>query len=134
MANFRLETTNTGRGAPNSSIDFISWSPYPQGTNKKTELINRIGSTETLIQTLYESSTPTRGVAISFLYNSNITAILALQATMNSTVGVECKLTDSINNATYNKLVITDLTNRIKKVNVSDWMLICEFTQMIRVK
>ena len=133
---FKLETTNsTSKTSLNKSIEFISWTPYPQVTNKKTELVNRIGAKETIVQTLYESSTPTRGQAIAYLPNSNITAIRELQDTINAMVGVDCKLTDSINNGTYEKLVITDLNTQIKKVNSgSSWLLICEFTQFLRVQ
>ena len=132
---FKLETTNTGRNAKNKSIEFISWSPYPQVTNMKTELINRIGSTSTLVQTLYHSSSPTRGMAIAYLPNSNITAIWDLQKTINDMVGIDCKLTDGINNGMYEKVVITELTTTIKKVNAdSSWLLICEFTQMLRMQ
>ena len=133
---FKLETTNaTSRTSSNKSIEFISWTPYPQVTNKKTELVNRIGAKETIVQTLFESSTPTRGQAIAYLPNSNITAIRELQDTINSMVGVDLKLTDSINNGTYEKLVITDLNTQIKKVNSdSSWLLICEFTQFLRVQ
>jgi hypothetical protein len=133
---FKLQTTNaTSRTSSNKSIEFISWTPYPQVTNKKTELVNRIGAKETIVQTLFESSTPTRGQAIAYLPNSNITAIRELQDTINSMVGVDLKLTDSINNGTYEKLVITDLNTQIKKVNSdSSWLLICEFTQFLRVQ
>lgn len=132
MANFTLTVTeNTQRGVSQATIGFISWSPYPQVKNKKTELINRIGSEETLTQTLYKSSSPIGGMATQFLANSNITDIRALQDTMNSMVGVECSLTDALNNGVYNRLVITDLTTRIKKA-ADGWLLICEFTQHLR--
>jgi hypothetical protein len=130
MSNFTL-TENTQRGVAQATINFISWSPYPQIRNRKTELINRIGSTETITQTLYESSTPTGGMAVTYVNEVSPASIKALQATLNGMVGVESTLTDNLNTMSYEKLVITDLTTRIKKANMG-WLLIAEFSQHIR--
>lgn len=132
MANFTLVATeNVTRGAKAATSDFHSWSPYPQPTNKKTELINRLGAIETLTQQLYDSSVPITAMAINFFAGDNTANLLAAQTNINSMVGIACTLTDNINTLSFKNLVITDLTTRIKKVG-GGWLLICEFTQHIR--
>lgn len=132
---FKLEvissSRNTGRGLTN--LEFISWSAYPQPIIKKTELINRIGSSETIIQTLFSSSSPTPASAVLFKVDSDIDNMRELEKFMAKMVGVDCKLTDSINTAEYKPLVITDLATKIKKVG-GGWLLIAEFNQFLRVE
>jgi hypothetical protein len=111
-------------------LQFISWSPYPQLHNKKTELINRIGSNETIVQTLYESSTPSMGMSTYFA--TTYSDVLEKATALSSFIGSQLQLKDNINNITYDNLVITDLSTTIKKV-ANGWLLIASFAQHIRI-
>lgn len=132
MANFTLTVTQTSVPPVTiGALGFISWSPYPQWTNKKTELVNRLGSEETITQVLYSSSMPIAGTAVAYIAGDTPTSIIDLNISVNKINGLECKLIDSINNITIENLVITDLVTRLKKV-AGGWLLIAEFTQHIR--
>lgn len=125
MKNFTISTMS----APTVSITFNSWSPYPQLLNKKLELINRIGSSETIVQSLYTSSIPTQAMSVSFF--ATIGEVQAANIAMNRLPGIELKLVDAINQITITKLVISDLVTKVKKV-AGGWILISEFSQFIK--
>jgi hypothetical protein len=132
MANFTVTVTQIAVPPLNiGELGFISWSPYPQISNKKTEIVNRLGSEETITQLLFSSSMPIAGTAVNYLAGAAPKDIQAFNVLVNKINGLECKLVDSINNITIENLVVTDLVTRIKKV-AGGWLLVAEFTQHIR--
>jgi hypothetical protein len=135
-ANFVLTSGSSGGTSSNNNnvtLNFISWTPYPQNSNVKTELVNRLGSKETIVQKLYTSSNPVQGTAIMFFLDGQPDDFEPKIKELNSVVGKDCKLKDNINDIQYDKLVITDLMIQPKKVG-NGWLLICGFTQFLRTE
>lgn len=133
MANFtftpnasKIKDKKTKKATP---CNFISWSPYPQVMNKKTELVNRIGSYSTIIQDLFHSSSPSSATTVFF--DATHATVVAAQEAITAAVGQEGTLVDNINSITYENVVIVDLATQIKKVQ-GGWLLICQFTQLVK--